>query len=295
MLLAVRDRRQRDEQRDERRDDRAGHGGRVCDEHEHERGADDGADEHGDVDRDDGDDDPSTTEPVTSTEPVTTTIDPTPGTTTIEETGGVVCGDGTVDFPVEECDDGNLVDGDGCSALCTAEMPNKQKRFVFLTSVSYSGLQVGSLDLADDACNTLAKTSPVPTVKDRTYRAWLSDGRTNAIDRIGSYTGEYVMVGGLPVATDSTAFATGALKGMINMTEQGTPITWLMEPCATSNEGVWTGTQVDGTADAANCNNWQADRGQGLMGAFGAVDGNWTACSPRSCDSQFRLYCIEVG
>ncbi|MFZ6184767.1 DUF4215 domain-containing protein [Nannocystis pusilla] len=236
----------------------------------------------------------STTEPVTSTEPETTTIDPTPGTTTTDDTGVAVCGDGTIDPPVEECDDGNLTDGDGCSSLCTVEMPNKKKRFVFLTSASYTGLEVGSLDLADDACNALAKASQVATVKDRTYRAWLSDGGANAIDRIGSYTGEYVMVGGTPVASNSTAFETGALKGMINVTEQGTPIPWLMEACATSSDGVWTGTHVDGTADAANCNNWQADRGQGLMGAFGAVDGNWTACSPRSCDSQFRLYCIEV-
>lgn len=236
----------------------------------------------------------STTEPVTSTEPVTTTIDPTPGTTTTDDTGVAVCGDGTIDPPVEECDDGNLSDGDGCSALCTAEMPDKKKRFVFLTSASYSGMEVGSLDLADDACNTLAKASQVATVKDRTYRAWLSDGRTNAIDRIGSYTGEYVMVGGTPVATNSTAFETGALKGMINVTEQGIPIAWLMEPCATSNDGVWTGTQVDGMTGAETCGDWQTDVVQGLMGSFGANDGNWTACTPRICTSKFRLYCIEV-
>jgi cysteine-rich repeat protein len=32
-----------------------------------------------------------------------------------------VCGDGNVDFPGEECDDGNNVSGDGCSATCTIE------------------------------------------------------------------------------------------------------------------------------------------------------------------------------
>jgi len=31
------------------------------------------------------------------------------------------CGDGATGFPDEECDDGNLVDGDGCSAECTLE------------------------------------------------------------------------------------------------------------------------------------------------------------------------------
>jgi cysteine-rich repeat protein len=33
-----------------------------------------------------------------------------------------VCGDGVLD-PGEECDDGNLMDGDGCSSMCTREKP----------------------------------------------------------------------------------------------------------------------------------------------------------------------------
>ena len=32
-----------------------------------------------------------------------------------------VCGDGSVDWPVESCDDGNTVDNDGCSAACQVE------------------------------------------------------------------------------------------------------------------------------------------------------------------------------
>ena len=35
---------------------------------------------------------------------------------------GPYCGDGNTDDPEEECDDGNLVDGDGCSAECTVEI-----------------------------------------------------------------------------------------------------------------------------------------------------------------------------
>jgi len=34
-----------------------------------------------------------------------------------------ICGNGVVD-PGEECDDGNLLDGDGCSANCTVEPPD---------------------------------------------------------------------------------------------------------------------------------------------------------------------------
>lgn len=31
------------------------------------------------------------------------------------------CGDGIVDTPLEQCDDGNLSSGDGCSAMCIPE------------------------------------------------------------------------------------------------------------------------------------------------------------------------------
>jgi fibro-slime domain-containing protein len=36
---------------------------------------------------------------------------------------GPRCGDGNVDEPTENCDDGNAVSGDGCSAKCIKEMP----------------------------------------------------------------------------------------------------------------------------------------------------------------------------
>jgi fibro-slime domain-containing protein len=36
---------------------------------------------------------------------------------------GPRCGDGKVDEPTENCDDGNAVSGDGCSAKCVKEMP----------------------------------------------------------------------------------------------------------------------------------------------------------------------------
>ena len=35
--------------------------------------------------------------------------------------GAAVCGDKIVDLEIEECDDGNLFDGDGCSAQCRDE------------------------------------------------------------------------------------------------------------------------------------------------------------------------------
>jgi cysteine-rich repeat protein len=74
---------------------------------------------------------PGTTGPVTSgmttsatlSGPITsdggTTAEPPDDTT---ESADPICGDGILG-PAEPCDDGNLVDGDGCSAACTVE-PN---------------------------------------------------------------------------------------------------------------------------------------------------------------------------
>jgi cysteine-rich repeat protein len=39
-----------------------------------------------------------------------------------DTTGGPICGDGVVDAG-EQCDDGNAVNGDGCSSACTTETP----------------------------------------------------------------------------------------------------------------------------------------------------------------------------
>ena len=44
-------------------------------------------------------------------------------TCTIEVPLPVVCGNGIAQGPTEQCDDGNLGDGDGCSATCTIEPP----------------------------------------------------------------------------------------------------------------------------------------------------------------------------
>jgi cysteine-rich repeat protein len=50
--------------------------------------------------------------------------DPNPGQEDVDQDGlgndcdMVVCGDGTTDAPDEECDDGNVLDGDGCTRFC---------------------------------------------------------------------------------------------------------------------------------------------------------------------------------
>jgi cysteine-rich repeat protein len=40
---------------------------------------------------------------------------------------GSICGNGVLDADIEQCDDGNQVDGDGCSANCTNELSCQTK------------------------------------------------------------------------------------------------------------------------------------------------------------------------
>lgn len=50
-------------------------------------------------------------------------VTPTPGTPSPTPTAGMgTCGDGVVDTPGEQCDDGNLTNGDGCSSACKIEV-----------------------------------------------------------------------------------------------------------------------------------------------------------------------------
>lgn len=239
----------------------------------------------------------TSTEPGTSTEPVTST-EPGTDATTSDVTTVVpsMCGDGMVDAPLEQCDDGNLISGDGCDALCQIEQGPKPVRYVFLTSEVFTALQVGKLTAADETCTKLAGgAGAVPELKMRKFVAWLSDGAANASDRLGAGKTPYVRPDGMPVAPDADALTMGSLKNPINVTEKGQSIPSSMEPCAVSSDGVWTGTLVDGLGDGGvSCGGWQSDQGMGLIGMFDAVNATWTACAPRHCTEAFRLYCFEI-
>jgi cysteine-rich repeat protein len=63
-----------------------------------------------------------------------------------------VCGDGLMRTGIEKCDDGNLDDGDGCSALCEEE-EGFACETVDGTSVCRSGCGDGRVNSADEVCD----------------------------------------------------------------------------------------------------------------------------------------------
>ncbi len=196
------------------------------------------------------------------------------------------CGNGVLEAfgpEPEECDDNNLDPDDGCSETCALD------RRVFVTSVLYNGVAVGSLKLADALCANLADDRGWPDGLQ--YRAWLSDSTTDARDRFTRGRGQLVMANGLVLATSWSALLAGQLENPLEVTEMS----------ETYQGGVWTGTRPDGTAvpDSEHCDDWSTSSilKTGYYGYSDRKTAEWTMAAgfdqPSDCASPYALYCFQ--
>lgn len=188
--------------------------------------------------------------------------------------------------PVQKCDDGNLVSGDGCSDQCIPDA-----RYVFVTKATYSGTVIGGIIGADNKC---MEAADVPLLKGRMFRAWLSVSTLDAKTHVGNDPMPVVRTDGTPVV-DSTAglYSGGKLSVPIDRDEFGDQVA-APGLCVSKQNIVWTGTLGDGTRDDDVCNNWSLVGMNGLMGNFSATDLTWTNCEVFDCETPGHLYCIEV-
>lgn len=216
-----------------------------------------------------------------------------------------ICGDG-IPEGVEECDDGNTTDDDGCSNKCKAG-----SLVVFVTSAAFNGELLGlsllppykqpqgefntPLDLADAHCEYLAKRSRKEGVAGRSFKAWLStkDGGLDTLDvadRLGltEFKGAFVTTANGLVAEGWAELMTGTLQSRIVYTENG-------EELESFPFFVWTGTKSDGMASGTDCDGWSSLAGYGGYGDPKSKKGSWTdAGGLRGCNLPARLYCFEV-
>lgn len=196
------------------------------------------------------------------------------------------CGDGQLG-PGEECDDGGLGgidDIDGCYEC-------KRDRIVFATSLKFSSQFIGGLAGADGICLQRALAGELE--RPEGFKAWLSDSKNDAIERVFSGEGRYVRVDGALVAYSMTALLAGDMKAPIEIDEFGGP----------AGSGAWTGTMPNGrrVADSKHCLDWTTDDPFTETGYYGICirnDESWTfeddpVTSPGLCSEQFRLYCFE--
>lgn len=151
---------------------------------------------------------------------------------------------------------------------------------VFVTSTTYDG-NLGGLSGADAKCQAQAEIAGL--AHSANFKAWLSDGSTDAISRLTG-TGPWVRLDGIKVADNKTDLTNGAIFTSISMDELGNYVSTM----------VWTGTNAVGTKEANTCNSWADNSAtQGSLGDTSGAYPYWTARSNASCASTWPLYCFE--
>lgn len=161
-------------------------------------------------------------------------------------------------------------------------------KYVFVTSVNTYNGNLGGLTGGDTKCKTLADAAG-SLVPGRTWKAWLSDTATNAIDRIAD--GKFIRVGDSALIGNSKADLIdctnpSCIVNSISNNEKG---------LAVSAQGVWTGTNSDGTKAGTTCSSWATTSSliSGKIGGTSQTNANWTTAADRICSSTGALYCFE--
>ena len=164
---------------------------------------------------------------------------------------------------------------------------------VFVTAGAYQG-DLGGLAGADAICQQSAEGAELPGTD---WTAWLSDGTTNAVDRIPD--GQYRLLNGTVVANSKADLTDGMLEAPINLNEYG----------QAQAVFVWSATNLDGTGTGNTCNDWTdnsseqggcpdpGDPNCGSVGSTSATNGEWTKlnAAPFQCSAQYNLYCFGVS
>lgn len=208
--------------------------------------------------------------PTDATAPDATSVDGGADSADVAETGA----DG--DSATDGGDDGG--DG-GCNGRVNCQ------RVVFVTHDTFNGQDLDSVANADVLCTDRAHFfSPVPRVKDRVFRAWLSAGGAAANARLVHGSAPYIRTDGQIIANDWADLTDGTLAKPINLDSTG------MARGGTA----WTGTTASGAlAGSGDCGSWNDAAAVGTVGNVDSVDGMWTSAGVFTCGTTRHLYCVE--
>jgi hypothetical protein len=153
------------------------------------------------------------------------------------------------------------------------------RKRIFVTSTLYTG-NLGGLDGADTKCSDAADTATLGG----TWKAWLSDSTTDAIDRIADAGPWYLVDKTTLIFNNKANLMTGPLA-TIGQTEDGTYV---------GGVAVWTGTSTGGLGSTDHCTDWTIGD-MSSMGTSGSSDSSsfWTDDSTTVCSQMQSLYCLE--
>lgn len=182
----------------------------------------------------------------------------------------------------------------GCSGTTSSDGPTSSDHYVFVTSGAFAGdLKTAGgaatgLDSADAICGQAA-AGALPG----TWKAWISDSTTNAIDRI-TEAGPWLTVGDRSLAFHNKANLATSPVVAVDIDEQGkhiVPANGDPAPVA------WTGTSIGGDKTAATCSDWTsvAQGATGVAGDADVADNQiWTDYRLAPCNAASgHLYCLQ--
>lgn len=154
---------------------------------------------------------------------------------------------------------------------------------IFTTATTFKG-NLGGISGADVKCTLAAASASLGG----TWKALISDGSTNAIDRL-------VFGAGIPInnmaGAQAAATSAGLWDGLIDVGVN-------LGPSAAPNfNDAWTGTNVNGSKAGSTCNNWTdlTNVMSGLKGVPSDVGNSsyWMSIGASLCDSDLALMCVS--
>jgi hypothetical protein len=162
-----------------------------------------------------------------------------------------------------------------------------QHKRIFVTGAGYTG-DLGGIAGGDARCANTAAAAGLGG----TWKAWLSDSDTDAIDRI-SDIGPWHLLDGKVTFNNKANLATSPIVP-IDVNENGDRLS--------VKTAVMTGTEIGGRSFATGgltCKNWTSsdwtsyDHDDALLGNSGYNDSRWTHEGVNYCCYNYSLYCIE--
>jgi len=188
----------------------------------------------------------------------------------------IVLDTGANDAPRDEPtsgDAGGLCQGGACKRVFVSSQPSR------------SGANLGGLTGADAFCQSMANTNQLGG----TWKAWLSDPTTSASARLTHAAVPYVLLDGSTVAANWSALTSGTLAHTIDLSEDGTVHTAILE--------VWTATTSAGAYSGRSCSAWTSNAPGSTtadVGLASETNGDWTNRYQQYCDrTNVHLYCFE--
>ena len=154
---------------------------------------------------------------------------------------------------------------------------------MFVTAETYAGA-LGSLEAADMYCRAAANSAGLTG----TFRAWLSDGTTNAIDRI-TVDGPWYTTRGELAWGSKTELPGAPLSPLLS--ESGGDV------IGAGASGPWTGTDANGVATGQDCDGWTnaTSDASATLGTAKQDDTEWGGgAAALRCDAKAPLLCFQI-